>query len=147
MTHSISRGFIIPLFLLFGLFSAPNLFAVQPECPVCGMTFKPLAKTAFLTKIQDKPRHLCSFACAAKTADKAHGVKFEVADFNRAKMVDADNAYFLIRSKNLLKELDFDMPPTVVAFASEKEAKEKAAKLGDGEVIHGWKKLKKTLAP
>ncbi len=154
MTQSISRGFLIPLFLSLGLLVSPHLVAAPvagnsaklAECPVCGMTFRPTAKTAFFTKVQEKPRHLCSFACATKTSDKFPEAKFEVTDFSSDKTIPGDDAYFLVRSKNLLKELDFDMPPTVVAFASEKAAKDKTTKLGDGEVIRGWKNLKQAMA-
>lgn len=111
------------------------------------MTFKSEAKTAFSATVEGKPRHLCSFACAAKTAEKFPQAGFQPNDFNSGKTLNGGDAYYLIRSTKILRELPFDMPPSVVAFAAEKEAKEKSAKLGDGEVIHGWKNLKKTLAP
>ena len=147
MTHIINRGFFIPLFLTLSLFLSSVAPAAELECPVCGMTFKQEAKTAFSTQLEGKSRRLCSFACAAKTAQKYPQAGFQLNDFNSGKSLNGENAHFLIRSKNLLKELDFDMPPSVVAFASEKEAKEKTTKLGDGEIVHGWKNLKKTLAP
>ena len=147
MTQSLARGFFNSLLLTLSLFLASGVGAAQLECPVCGMNFTAGAKTSFTTQIEGKTRHLCSFSCAAKTAHKYPQAGFQLNDFTSGKSLGGENAHFLIRSKNLLKELDFDMPPSVVAFASEKEAKDKTTQLGDGEIVHGWKNLKKTLAP
>jgi len=145
MTLSISRGFLLPLFLLF--LAVPAWALTKVECPVCGMQFSDKAKTSFFATHDGKPVHLCSFACAAKLADRDPKAPFTAVDFASGKSLPADSAYFLIRSKKLLKELEFDMPPSVVAFTDEKAAKEKAKSLGDGEIVQGWPALKKALAP
>ena len=41
----------------------------------------------------------------------------QVREFTSGGMIKADDAFFLVRSKNILKELKFDMPPSVVAFS------------------------------
>jgi len=147
MTLSISRGFLLPLFFTLWLWSAQAFAAVaqKAECPICGMHFSATAKTSYLTTHENKPLHLCSFSCAAKLSDRHASATFTAIDFSSGKKIPAESAYFLIRSKKLLTELEFDMPPSVVAFADAEVAKAKQQALGDGEVIRGWKSLKKTL--
>ncbi len=143
MSQTISRGLFFLLFLFFSALAGANPL----ECPLCGMSFKATAKTSFLATHEAKPLPLCSFACAVKLFDRKNGTTFHVLDFSSGKQFSADKAFFLVKSKNLLKELEFDMPPSVVAFLDEAQARAKQKTLGDGEVVHGWKALKKTLAP
>ena len=151
MTQSIGRGFFFPLLLLvWGAASSWGFDAAAAgtlECPICGMHFKATARTSFLAQYEKKPLNLCSFACATKLSDRQSGATFQVLDFASGNLIDAEKAFFLIKSKNLLKELEFDMPPSVVAFAQKAQAQAKQKAIGDGEVINGWKDLKKNLAP
>ncbi len=153
MTLSISRGFLLPFFLVLAVptwavaTNASGVESAKAACPVCGMHFSSTARTSFFGTHDGQHVHLCSFSCAAKLSDRDSKATFTAVDFTSGKPVPAESAYFLIRSKKLLKELEFDMPPSVVAFSDEKAAKDKAKSLGDGEVLKGWEPLKKSLVP
>ncbi len=152
MTLSINRGFFVALLVTvflptFSSMAAPAPAVAKAECPVCGMHFSEKAKTSYFGTHDGKPLHLCSFACAAKLSDRDPKSAFSAVDYPTGNKIPAESAYFLVNSKKVLKELEFDMPPSVVAFADEKAAKEKVKALGDGEVVKGWPQLKKTLVP
>lgn len=105
----------------------------------------PSAKTGFESERNGKPTHFCSFACAHRfhsSADHRNAPLF-AHDFKTGARLDAKQAFYLIKSKNISKELEFDMPPTVVAFSSEQTAKEIQTRLKDGEVVKGFEAVEK----
>ncbi len=125
---------LLSLLLLF-IFSATTSYAA--DCPVCGMHFKDGAKTSFETVKDGKPVHVCSFSCARRVHKKMPEAPLKAVDFETGSAVDAKSAWFLVKSKNVLKELEFDMPPSVVAFSKEEQAKKARERLKDGEIVKG----------
>ena len=126
--------------LLFWISSA---FSAGLKCAVCGMDFSPGSRTSFEATIEAKSTPLCSFQCAARTHRKYPTAKLEAFDYLTGKRLPAETAFFLAKSQNLLKEVEFAMAPTVVAFASEKPAQTSKARLGDGVVVQGFSQLEK----
>ena len=133
------------LLILLILFTIPAL-AAKVECPICGMNFEEGARTSYAGKRGDKPVQFCSFSCAHKFHGHNPKAALEARDFDGGKAVDAGSAWFLIKSKNVLRELPFDMPPTVVAFSSEAAAKKTRERLKDGEVVKGFETVEKAYA-
>lgn len=135
------------VFLLALTFFCPALKAaseVQKKCPVCSMTFQPQAPTSFrATQENGTPHEFCSFSCSLKFHRKFNGAALEAHDFISKKPIDAKNAFFIANSKALLKELDFDMPPSVIAFAKKSDAEAKLKQLKDGTLIEGYSRLEK----
>jgi YHS domain-containing protein len=131
------------LFSICLLFIGLSAFAAQLDCPVCGMHFKEDAKTSFESVRDGKPIHLCSFSCARRVHKKTPAAALKARDFETGAALDARTAWFLVKSKNVLKELDFDMPPSIVAFATEDAAKKARARLKDGEVVKGFDAVEK----
>lgn len=113
------------------------------QCPVCGMHFNSTAKTSFQAHEGEGKKQVCSFSCASRLKKRFHS-KLQAKDYSSGEWIEAESAYYLIRSRNLLKELDFDMPPSVVAFGSEREAYKKLKELGDGKIVGGFGALEKT---
>jgi YHS domain-containing protein len=113
------------------------------HCSICGMDFTPTAKTSFASVHKGKPIHFCSFTCASRFHKKYPEEALSALDFLTGSKLETKSAYFLIRSKNILKELEFDMPPSVVAFKTSAAAKKTQARLGDGEVVQGLGALEK----
>jgi YHS domain-containing protein len=139
-----SYPFILVLLTLF-LVAIPLGAATEAtlKCPICGMKFKPSAKTSFEATHEGKELQVCSFACARRLRKKYEKDPLYAHDFHTLKKIDSTSAFFLIKSKNLLKELDFDMPPSVVAFSVEADAKKVRDRLMDGEIVNGFAAMEK----
>lgn len=112
---------------------------IERECSICGMKTSTDAKTGFDSVRDGKPVYFCSFACAHRFHEAAahKNAPLSAHDYQTGAAIDSGSAYFLVKSKNITKEVDFDMPPTVVAFATESGAKEVQSRLKDGEVVKG----------
>lgn len=128
------------LFILLGLFQGSAMAAeTDKACAVCGMKTSAIAKTGFESEKDGKPIYFCSFACAHRFRESKafRDAPLFAHDFRSGIRTDASAAYFLIKSSQINKEVDFDMPPTVVAFSAEAEAKETLERLKDGQVVKG----------
>jgi hypothetical protein len=139
---------LIPLFfaVVLGTLWAPALQAHPGDsisCRLCGMHFKEAAKTSFESTRDGTPLHVCSFSCAKKLRGKQPNAPLKSHDFDTGAPIDAGTAWFLIKSKNVQKELDFDMPPSVVSFSTELTARKTRDRLKDGEVVKGFEKVEK----
>ncbi|MBI4403782.1 MAG: nitrous oxide reductase accessory protein NosL [Deltaproteobacteria bacterium] len=132
---------------LFSFFLAINcVHAGLPEpsrCVICGMEIKKDAKIIFESVRDGKPIHFCSFSCVHSFHSKYRDAPVFVYDFNSGKKVNAQSAFFIVKSKNILKELEFGMPPAVVAFLDEASARKVQVRLKDGEVVRGYETLEK----
>jgi YHS domain-containing protein len=113
------------------------------NCVVCGMETKPGSKTAFESAKDGKPVRFCSFSCAHAFHKKFPKEKMGAKDYETGKDLDTHSAYFLVGSENILKEIEFGMPPAIVAFEKEDPAKKAQARLKDGEIIKGFDALGK----
>lgn len=135
------RVFLFALLLTFLLI--PSGFAADAKCPICNMVIQKDSKTAFESVRENKPVHVCSFSCAHRFHKRFPDAEIFVKDYVSGKRISAKVAFFLVKSKNILKEIDFEMPPTVVAFSTEADAKKVKARLGDGELVQGFDALQK----
>ncbi len=123
---------------------SPNQNTTAPsQCIVCGMDVKPESKAAFDSTKEGKPVRFCSFSCAHGFHKKYPKEKLVTKDYDSGKTIDTSSAYFLVGSDNILKELEFVMPPAIVAFETEESAKKMQARLKDGELIKGFNSLEK----
>jgi len=113
------------------------------QCAICGMETKTGSKTSFESRRDGKPVRFCSFSCAHAFRKKYPNEKLMMNDFETGKPIDAKSAFFLANSENLLKELEFGMPPAIVAFEKEGSAKKVKARLKDGEIVNGLESLEK----
>src|SRR5476651_1678152 len=109
-----TRGPMKQALLIYTLFLIFSATAMAADCPVCGMHFKDGAKTSYETVKDGKPVHVCSFSCARRVHKKMPEAPLKAVDFETGASVDANSAWFLVKSKKCLKELDFDMPPSVI---------------------------------
>ena len=100
---------------------------------------------AFIVDAQfgGKTLRFCSFSCAHRFHRAHTETGFAVRDYESGKEISASRAFFVLDSKNILKELPFDMAPTVVGFGAEASARSKIKGLGDGEVVQGMDALEK----
>jgi hypothetical protein len=121
----------------------PLSAAPQVRCPICGMQFESHAPSSFHAKQGEKDHELCSFSCSLKFHRKFSDALLEAHDFSSKKRIDAKNAFFIAKSQNILKELAFDMPPSVVAFERKVDAEKKLKELKDGILIEGYSRLEK----
>lgn len=136
------KTFFTSLILFVGLqFTAVAAEALK--CAICGMEFKRNAKTAFESTRGGNPTHFCSFACVHRFHEKFKDTPIFARDFETGNRIDASRAFFLFKSKNVLKELEFDMPPSVVAFSTEEAAKRIQSRLKDGEIVTGYVSLER----
>ena len=126
------------------MMTSHSLAATSSTCAVCGMKVKPNAKASFEAIKEEKPIALCSYTCAHRFNSKYSESALFTFDFDTGSKLDAKSAYYLVKSSNVLKEVEFGMAPTVVAFASEAEAKKNQTRLRDGEVVKGYEALEKT---
>lgn len=119
--------------------------ATEKNCAVCGMKTTTDAKTGFNSVKDGKPVYFCSFACAHRFhGSGAHkDAPLFAHDYKSGAEIDANKAYYLVKSKSIAKEIDFDMPPTVVAFSTEQAAKETQSRVKDGEVVKGFEAVVK----
>ncbi len=130
--------------LVSGILLSHVLWAADVDCDVCGMIIKDKVSNHFILKkatVTEKALNACSIPCVTKAKkSSAHYTKVEVSDFNHpGKFLDGDKAFFLIKSKNLKKDLgDMVMPPHVVACATKEEAAAAQKKYGDGKVVQGF---------
>ncbi|MBI2608767.1 MAG: hypothetical protein HYW47_04110 [Deltaproteobacteria bacterium] len=128
-----------------------SIWAVDIDCDVCGMVIKDKAPNHFILKkavASEKALNACSIPCVKKAKkSSAQYTKIEVPDFNHpGKFLDGEKAFFLIKSKNVKKDLgDMVMPPHVVAFTTKEEALASQKKYGDGEVVQGLEKALKEI--
>lgn len=135
---------LLPLLVIW--FSRPLLAADALQCAICVMPVKADSKTRFDSTRNGKPVTFCSFSCAHGFHKKFPGERLEGHDFETGQPVDVQSAFFLAKSENifnLVKELEFGMQPTVIAFAKEGAAKKIKEQVKDGEVIKGFEALKK----
>ena len=145
MDRNVYRTYLWPIFIFFVflLLQTVALAGEKTKCPICGMNFEVGAKTSYESTRDGKPVAFCSFSCARRFHQKYPDAKLHAHDFETGKPVEASSAFFLAKSKNVLKELPFDMPPSVVAFAGREAANKTKARLGDGEVVKGFPALLK----
>jgi len=116
---AMKKSFIIwIMFFAFGFFLYTDVHAEdQKYCPLCSMNLKMFWKTShWLTFSEGTRTGYCSIHCASKVyQDRATDIdRWEVADYDTKKLIDAYNAHFLIGS---------DLPGTMtpvskLAFAS-----------------------------
>ena len=129
-----------PVFVLFCFFFFSSALGASPEtasCSVCGMEIKVDSKIGFEADFQGKHIHFCSFSCALRFHQKHTDVSLLGHDYISGTPLDTKESFFLVKSPNLLKELEFGMPPAVAVFSSESSAKKAQARLGDGQVAKG----------
>ena len=131
-------------FLSLLMMSSLSQAAPSSTCVVCGMEVKPNAKASFESIKEEKSVPLCSYTCAHRYHSKYADLPLFTFDFDTGSKLDAKSAYYLVKSHNVLKEVEFGMAPTVVAFASEAEAQKNQTRLKDGEVVKGYEALEKT---
>lgn len=135
----------LTLFVFLNLLSLSASAATTFKCLACGMDVAQGAKGGFESKKEQKPVHLCSFACAQAFHKRAPETPLFAYDFSTGNQVDVKLAYFLVKSKNILKEVEFGMPPFVAAFSDEISAKKTQTRLKDAEVVKGYEALEKAL--
>lgn len=136
--------FLSWLIILVGLLLSATLRAGEAEnCPICGMELAKDSKTSFESKRDKKPVTFCSFTCAVKFHKKNPKTELFAIDFLTGKRIDAQKAFFLIKSKALEKELPFGMPPTIVSFASEADAEKTKSRVKDGTIVKGFNAVEK----
>lgn len=142
-----AKNFLFVLLpLLVSGFSPPLLAGDALQCAVCGMPVKANSKTRFDSTRDGKPVTFCSFSCAHGFHKKFPKEHLEGHDFDTGQPVYVQSAFFLAKSENifnLVKELEFGMQPTVVAFAKEGAARKVREQVRDGEVIKGFEALQK----
>lgn len=114
------------------------------KCDICRM--KVDARTHFegIEQENKKPVHFCSFICAHQYRRKDAKAPLSVYDFGTGKKVNADKAFFLVKSKNIANELGFGMPPLVVGFVTKADADKVQKRLADGNVVEGFNAVQKT---
>ena len=128
------------LWLLSLLISAQGAFPATSDtvtCAVCGMDAKIHSKIGFEANHEGKTVHFCSLSCALRFREKHKNSPVFGHDFESSEKVDTKNAYFIVKSTKVLKELEFGMPPTVVVFSSGESAKRALARFGDGQIVKG----------
>ena len=129
---------LICLFILH-----PPIWTANLNCDVCGMTLSENAKNHIVLKneaVEKNTLHVCSFTCFLKAKKNAPKYsKVEISDFNNpGKFLDADKAFFLVKSAKIKKDLgELVMPPYFGAFATKQLAETAKAKYGDGIVVRG----------
>ena len=114
------------LFLVFfSLNSAFGVFAAEEkreDCRVCGMWIDQYMNTRHVLTEADGSRvYFCSFTCAAKYIRK-HGADakhLQAADYPTAKLVDAEDAFYLVGS-DVLPVMSYT---SIIAFADITEVK------------------------
>lgn len=132
-----SNRYFFSKFLFFILFFLPA-FVIAARCPVCGMDVKAESKTKLQFTAKESKTEVCSFVCASRFSKKHADQELLAPDFKKGEWVAAKTAFFLVKSKNLLKQTDVPMLPGVVAFKNEPDALEMKKSLGDGEVVQGF---------
>lgn len=137
------KAFFPWIILLFGLLQNTASSGEAFKCAICGMEFREKAKTAFESAPDGKPIHFCSYACIHRFHERYKDAPIFAHDFETGNRIEANTAFFLIKSKNVLKELDFDMPPSVVAFSKKESAEKAQSRLKDGEIVTGYAALEK----
>ena len=140
----LAKGIFSPVLLVLWISCLTFASAAESlKCSVCGMEFKKEAKTAFESTRNGKPVHFCSFTCAERFHKSSKDTPLFILDYENSGRINANDAFFLVNSKNILPELDFDMPPSVVAFSKEESAKKVQTRLKDGQVVKGYDALEK----
>jgi hypothetical protein len=127
--------------LLFAFYSQ----AEPSKCAVCGMEVSAKSRTSYSAAKAGTPVKLCSFVCAHSFHEKFPAAKLSATDFLTGKSIPADAAYYMVKSKTLAarKDLEFEMPPPIVAFGNETEAKKFQSELKDGEILKGFPAVEK----
>ena len=139
-----SIPFVFIFLAIFGVLQVALAHAESPvTCAVCGMEMKPGARASFESIRNEKPVYLYSYSCAHAFHSKYPDAPLFAFDWDTGSKIDVKSASFLVKSKNVLKELEFGMAPTVVAFSSEALAKKHHDRLKDGEVVKGYEALEK----
>ena len=127
----------LTLFLITFLLHVVSSAQDALRCPVCGMDLKS-STVSFETTQNGKSAYTCSFACAHRYHRKHPEASLHIRDFTNGKRLDVNDAFFLVKSKNLLKEVEVLMPPAVIAFQTEGDAQKASKRLGDGTVVKGF---------
>lgn len=135
------RGFLLHVIVSAAALAAP---ATRYPCAVCGMDVRPGSRAAFEARDGGKQVYFCGFACAARYKGGNASLNVYGHDFETGKKIDTAQAFFLVRSRRLLKEMEFGMPPAVAIFASRDHARKKQSRLGDGEIVKGFGEALKT---
>lgn len=136
-------SFALLSFVIFLMLTGLAFAAQTRNCDVCGMIIPEKARNHVVLKNEDsnkKSLHVCSFGCVQKGQKYDSKYKIiEVANFNQPdQFLDADQAFFLIKSKKIKPDLgNFVMPPYFGAFKTQKEAEAAKEKYGDGAVVEG----------
>lgn len=128
-------GLFTFIFLQGAAFSADSFMV---NCVVCGMDVKSLSKMGFESMKDDKPVHFCSLSCAMRFHETYKDAPIMGYDFETSNKVDTKNAFFLVKSSKILKELEFGMPPSVVVFSSRESADRTQSRLGDGQIVKSF---------
>lgn len=124
-------------FFAFLLVFFSPVFAAS-KCPVCGMDVRETSKIIFQFAEKENKTEVCSFVCASRYHRKHSDLSLTVKDFSSTEFVDVKKAYFLVKSKNILKEVDTRMLPPVIGFKSEQAALEMKKRLNDGDIVQGF---------
>lgn len=131
-------GFVV--FYTFCLNSKAD--AGEVKCQACGMSINDHGRNHIFLRSnsQNKSLHACSPSCAKKMRkyDSSYS-EVQVVDFNHPeKIINGDEAYFLIRSSKIKSDMGENvMAPYAAAFATEEEADAAQKKYGDGVVVKG----------
>ncbi|NBX93159.1 MAG: hypothetical protein EB120_04975 [Proteobacteria bacterium] len=127
--------------LFFALLTALSFAGVR--CVICGMDVKPGSKTQFTVVESQEERRFCSLACVDSYLKRKPTREVYVFDYGSGEKIPASDAVFIARSEKLLKELEFEMPPTVIGFTNKEDAEKHQKRLGDGKLIQGFEALRK----
>ena len=126
------------LSLLISINGAVSAVSDTVSCAVCGMEAKRHSRIGFEATHEGKAIHFCSLSCALRFHEKHKDVPILGHNFENGERVDTKDAYFLVNSRKILKDLEFGMPPSVVLFSSNESAKRTQARVGDGQVVRGF---------
>lgn len=127
--------FFSPLIALFLFMGFPSWAALR--CPVCGMEIAESNPTSFQFLEKEQKIQVCSFVCASRFHRKHPSSQIKVKAHETSEWIEGTKAFYLVKSKNILKEITTQMLPPVIGFKSEQAALECKKRLGDGEVVPG----------
>ena len=136
-------GLVCGLLLALTQFTFAADAEVKERCPVCGMFTKEKSPTSFVVTHHGQPAHFCSFSCAVAFHRKSPEVPMTAFAYGTGTPVDAEKAFYLIKSGKLAEEFKFAMPPVVVAFASRAEAEKAKERVKEGEILEGFSAVQK----
>jgi len=128
---------------VIGLLLSGSLAWGNITCPICGMEVKAESRTQFEVNLSQEKKHFCSLSCVETYAKRHSSEPVFLFDYETGEKIAAESAYFLARSEKLMKEIEFQMPPTVVGFKKKETAEKHQKRLGDGKIVQGLESLKK----